>query len=378
MDKVAMNEGGHNNKGPRYDVKDSIRCITIAQAGKSERMHDAAPFKIDGKEIGQVAIVGNLLSYSLEANYTAYEIDDGTGKITACLWKSDASDVFVSDIDQETINNLQLIRVIGRLGRWQTKTTLSKILSIHKISDPHAVYCHLLQCATESLIYERGMPPSQETSVPPALRASAQPDDGIHVVTMSFAETSLSPSPKRKPRKKLPSKQPTPSPPDSPIEIHMIEHEIDEDIVMLEYPNRSSPTTPQKTPSTRNQATPSLLFSQDATTPTSSSKRRLRDHIHDSPSKTRPQNRDPYSDLNAIQRDIILFINEKAGNVSLYPAMDGNPHALAFEEGISRNTIINTLSHRRVPADAIRSAIEFLIARGYIYSTGDEEHFAVT
>ncbi|KAK0196923.1 hypothetical protein F5146DRAFT_1013445 [Armillaria mellea] len=376
MDGDTMNERGPKNKGPRYETKDSIRCITIAQARKSERMHDTAPFKIEGKETGLVAIVGNLTRHSVEGHYTDFEVDDGTGNLTVHLWKSDAGEIFVPDIDQE----MQVIRVIGRLNRWMNITQLSDIRSIDIISDPLAMYWHLLQCATETLIYERGMPPSQETSAPPASQSQVltQPDDGIQDVTMSFAETSLSPSPKRRPRKKLPSKKPTPSPPDSPIEIHMIEHVIDEDITMLEYPNRSNPTTPQKTPSTRNQATTSLLFSQEATTPTSSSKRRLRDHNQGSPSKKRPQKRDPYSDLNPVQREIILLINGNAGKVSLYPAMDSNHNASTSEEGVSRDTIVNTLSHGNIPADAIRREIEFLRADGYIYTTGDEEHFLVT
>ncbi|KAK0210938.1 hypothetical protein DFS33DRAFT_1296438 [Desarmillaria ectypa] len=374
----TVNERDPKNKGPLYDVRNSIRCITIAQAEKSERMHDAAPFKVEGKEIGLVVIVGNLRSHSVKDHYTEYEIDDGTGKLAAHLWKSDANDVFIPDIDQEMFSELQLTHVIGRLDRWKTKTVLSPILAIHIISDPLAMYWHLLQCATETLIYERGMPPSQKTSALPAPQALTQSDDGIQGMTMSFAETSLSPSPKRKPQKKLPSKKPTPSPPDSPIEIHMIEHVMDEGIVLLEYPNRSNPTTPQKTPSTRNQATSSLLFSQDAATPTPSSKRCLRDHNQYSPSKRRPQKHDPYSDLNAIQREIILFINGKVDNVSLYPTMDGNLNTSVFEEGVSRYTIINALCHHRMPADAIRREIEFLIARGYIYATGDDEHFAVT
>ncbi|KAK0228728.1 hypothetical protein IW262DRAFT_1352641 [Armillaria fumosa] len=374
MDGDTMNERGPNNKGPEYRVKDSIRCITVAQARKSERMHDTAPFKIEGKEIGLVAIVGNFqCARSMGDQYTDFMVDDGTGKLTARLWKSDVGEVFIPDITPK----MQVIRLIGKLVRWMNMTSLSHIRSIEIISDPLAMYWHLLQCATETLIYERGMPPSQETSAPPVSQSQV-PDNGIQDVTVSFAETSLSPSPQRKSRKKSPCKTPTPSPPDSPIEIHMIEHVIEGDIIMLEYPNRSNPTTPQKTPSTRNQATTSLLFSQDATSPASSSKRRLRDHNQDSPSKKRPQKRDPYSDLNAVQREIILFINGNAGNVSLYPAMDSNFNALTSEEGVSRDTIVNTLSHGRMPADAIRREIEFLIAHGYIYPTGDEEYFAVT
>ncbi|KAK0503453.1 hypothetical protein EDD18DRAFT_1137917 [Armillaria luteobubalina] len=374
MDGDITSECGPQNKGPEYQVKDSIRCVTVAQARKSERMHKTAPFKIEGKEIGLVVIVGNLYALSVTDRYTDFKLDDGTGKLTARLWKSDADEVFIPDIKYQ---KMQVIRVIGKLEHWMNMTSLSHIHSIDIISDPLAMYWHLLQCATESLIYERGTPPSQETSAPPASQSQV-PDNGIQDVTASFAETSLSPSPQRKPHKKSPCKKPTPSPPDSPIEINMIEHVIDEDISMLEYPNRSNPTTPQKTPSTRNQATTSLLFSQDVTSPASSSKRRLRDHNQDSPSKKRPQKRDPYSDLNAIQREIIIFINENASNVGVYPAMDSNPNALTSEEGVSRDTIVNTLSHGRMSADAIRREIEFLIARGYIYPTGDEEHFAVT
>ncbi|KAK0483812.1 hypothetical protein IW261DRAFT_982423 [Armillaria novae-zelandiae] len=372
MDWDTMNERGPKHKGPEYEVKGPIRCVTVAQACKSERMHNTAPFKIEGKELGLVAIVGNLYGRSTGDQYIDFKVDDGTGKLIARLWKSDADEVFRNpDIEPE----MQVFRVIGKLNRRMNMTKMFPIRSIYIISDPLAMYWHLLQCATETLIYERGMP---ETSAPPASQSqvlTTPGGDGIQDVTVSFAETSLSPSPKRKPQKKLPSQKPTPSPPDSPIEIQMIEHVIAEDITMLEYPNKSNPTTPQKTLSTRNQATTSLLFSQDAISPASSSKRRLRDHNQDSRSKKRPQKRDPYSDLNAVQREIILFINENTGNVSRYPAI---LNALTSEEGVSRHTIVNTLSHARMHADTIRREIEFLIARGYIYPTGDEEHFAVT
>lgn len=73
-----------------------------------------------------------------------------------CRSISDDSNLALSS--QGMLDNLQVIRVTGRLDRWKGNTSLSHIQSIDIISDPLSMYWHLLQCATETLIYERGMP----------------------------------------------------------------------------------------------------------------------------------------------------------------------------------------------------------------------------
>ena len=59
-------------------------------SAKQEHPDDA--FKVDGVELHQVKIVGNVLSVEEQSTFTKYVIEDSTGHVEVKLWKDAADD----------------------------------------------------------------------------------------------------------------------------------------------------------------------------------------------------------------------------------------------------------------------------------------------
>jgi len=90
-------------------------------------------------------------------------------------------------------------------------------------------------------------------------------------------------------------------------------------------------------------------------------------------------NRDPYSWMTALQRDIVLYIAEAGPPISLYPSLHSQQddwddwdgaHVTEMARGI--------LMRRHVTMGEFSDALDFLEKGGYIYTTVDDSHFKLT
>lgn len=63
----------------------SIKDILTTSGGEEAGAADAA-FKVEGREVGMVDLVGRVLSVDRKPTKTVYQLDDGTGTIEAVHW----------------------------------------------------------------------------------------------------------------------------------------------------------------------------------------------------------------------------------------------------------------------------------------------------
>merc|ERR1711988_862457 len=67
----------------------SLRPMTIQQintAASDPNKHQDSNFELDGAEITQVKIVGNVLRFEQQATFELYQVEDGTGCIDCKFW----------------------------------------------------------------------------------------------------------------------------------------------------------------------------------------------------------------------------------------------------------------------------------------------------
>ena len=66
--------------------------VTIKQLMSAKQEHPDDAFKVDGVELHQVKIGGNVLSVEEQSTFTKYVIEDSTGHVEVKLWKDAADD----------------------------------------------------------------------------------------------------------------------------------------------------------------------------------------------------------------------------------------------------------------------------------------------
>ncbi|KAF8965268.1 hypothetical protein BDZ97DRAFT_799072 [Flammula alnicola] len=148
----------------RTEVSNSLRPFTIAQLNKATQAHTDAEWRVDDVEIGQVTIVGQVVSIQKQTTNSVYLVDDGTGRIEARHWVDSSSDEDGSKWGG--IEELRYVRVTGGLKSFGKKRYINAS-HIRNVTDPHEIYFHILEAIAVNLIIERG-PPSN-----PSLGATA-------------------------------------------------------------------------------------------------------------------------------------------------------------------------------------------------------------
>ncbi|KAG6866971.1 hypothetical protein C0991_003887 [Blastosporella zonata] len=66
--------------------------MTVAQLIKANQAHADAEWTVDDVEIGQVTIVGQVVTIQSQTTNCVYWIDDGTGRIEARHWVDSSSE----------------------------------------------------------------------------------------------------------------------------------------------------------------------------------------------------------------------------------------------------------------------------------------------
>jgi replication factor A2 len=146
--------------GRRGELPHSLRPLTISQLSKASQLHAESEWKLDDLEVGQITLVGQVISSQKQTTNHVYVFDDGTGSIEGRKWIADSSDG--DDVRDQRNFDQKLVRVFGGLKSFGKKRYLN-INHIRLVSDPHEIFFHILEAITVSLIVERG-PPSSNTS----------------------------------------------------------------------------------------------------------------------------------------------------------------------------------------------------------------------
>ncbi|KAH9484363.1 Replication factor A protein 2 [Psilocybe cubensis] len=139
----------------RTEASNSLRPFTIAQLNKATQAHTDAEWRVDDVEIGQITVVGQVVSIQKQTTNCVYMIDDGTGKMEARHWVDNSNEDDSSRFGEITEGHY--VRVTGGLKSFGKKRYLNTT-HIREIRDAHEIYFHILEAITVNLIMERGPP----------------------------------------------------------------------------------------------------------------------------------------------------------------------------------------------------------------------------
>jgi replication factor A2 len=130
-------------KGKAVSKNHSLLPVTIRQLYSATQTHpDDAVFRIDGHELNEVTIVGQILSRKDGQTTITFHIDDGTGAIYAKVW--------VGENDEETQQRHQhlregmYVRAIGQLRAFNTQRNLVAF-RVRAVSDFNEITFHFLE-----------------------------------------------------------------------------------------------------------------------------------------------------------------------------------------------------------------------------------------
>ncbi|KAG6845342.1 hypothetical protein H0H87_010799 [Tephrocybe sp. NHM501043] len=127
--------------------------MTVAQLVKAKQAHADAEWTIDEVEIGQVTIVGQVVSIQSQTTNCVYWIDDGSGRIEARHWVDSSSE---EDSGKwGGIEENKYVRVTGTLKTFGNKRYINAT-HIRASTDPHEVYFHILEAINVTLMADRG------------------------------------------------------------------------------------------------------------------------------------------------------------------------------------------------------------------------------
>jgi len=152
---------GGSPSGRKSEIPHSLRPLTIAQLSRASQFHTESEWKVDDLEVGQITLVGQVISSQKQTTNHVYVFDDGTGRIEGRKWIADSSDD--DDVKEKLDFDQKYVRVFGGLKSFGKKRYLN-ISHIRLITDPHEIYFHILETITVSLIVERGPPSASNAS----------------------------------------------------------------------------------------------------------------------------------------------------------------------------------------------------------------------
>jgi len=152
----------------------SMLPVTIKQLN-SASPGDAADgkFRIDGNELGQCKIIGQIMAMNQQVTNTTYVVDDGTGCIAVRMFVgNEVDDQRAKKLNSE-MKEYSYVKVFGRLTEYQGK----KSISCHRIlplSDMNELTSHRLEVILTHLINTRG-PMSSSVSAPMSMSSFSNP-----------------------------------------------------------------------------------------------------------------------------------------------------------------------------------------------------------
>ncbi|KAJ8585599.1 replication protein A, subunit RPA32 [Rhizopogon salebrosus TDB-379] len=153
--------GSPGGAGRKSEIGHSLRPLTAFQLLNATQAHSDAEWMLDEIELGQVTIVGHVVSIQSQATNNLYWLDDGTGRIEARHW----IDSSIEETGLNIITDGSYVRVSGSLKMFGNKRYVNAN-HIRQVKSPHEIYFHLLEAMSVTLIWEKGPPlrPGQTAS----------------------------------------------------------------------------------------------------------------------------------------------------------------------------------------------------------------------
>ncbi|KAF1989264.1 replication protein A, subunit RPA32 [Aulographum hederae CBS 113979] len=137
----------------RTSRNDTLRPVTVKQLIDAQVPHHDQPFQIDGADVGQVTLVGQVRNVSVQTTNTTYRIDDGTGTIEVKQWQDAEGD---NSMKPKIAEN-SYVRAWGNLKSFNDKKHIGAHI-IRPVEDFNEVNYHLLEATAVHLHFTRGPP----------------------------------------------------------------------------------------------------------------------------------------------------------------------------------------------------------------------------
>jgi replication factor A2 len=151
-------QGGDSATTKRQFDKATLRPVTIKQLlDASHPSPDAEVVHIDGSEVSQVTIVGQVRNISAQTTNITYRLDDGTGTIDVKAWVEADAHQNPNAAARPKPVELGYARAWGKLKVLNNKRHLGATV-IRPISDYNEISYHLLESTYVHLYNSRGPP----------------------------------------------------------------------------------------------------------------------------------------------------------------------------------------------------------------------------
>lgn len=142
--------------GPSGGIIQTLTPVTIRQLYNATQQQPEDIFKVDGKELNQVTIVGQIMSSQIQSTNLELLIDDSTGKIEVRQWLEPDEGGNNSLEDQRAqFKEGVYVRVVGHLRAFQQKRSIMAF-RIQPIDDWNEITFHLLEAIHVHLFNTRG------------------------------------------------------------------------------------------------------------------------------------------------------------------------------------------------------------------------------
>lgn len=143
----------------RGSSSQTLRAVTVKQLVKDVANSDDDVFKVDGVELNNVTIVGQVLTLEDSNTRVLVTIDDGTGTVEVMQWKNGDETDWVFNQQKAEWQNGVYVRVYGHMRSFERKKSIMAY-NIRTVHDYNEVVHHFLQCIFQHLHLTKGAPTS--------------------------------------------------------------------------------------------------------------------------------------------------------------------------------------------------------------------------
>ncbi|KAI2711772.1 hypothetical protein CBS147354_8156 [Penicillium roqueforti] len=142
----------------------TLRPVTAKQVLDASQPFPEAPFQIDGADVANVLLMGQIRNISSQSTNVTYKIDDGTGEVEVKKWvdsaTADSMDTDDGKAPADGKTEVELnghARVFGSIKSFGNKRYIGAH-SVRPLTDINELHTHLLEATAVHLFFTRGPP----------------------------------------------------------------------------------------------------------------------------------------------------------------------------------------------------------------------------
>nr|KAJ3418662.1 DNA-directed RNA polymerase I subunit rpa2 [Polyrhizophydium stewartii] len=150
--------GGPTRGHRQGKSEQSLRSVTVKQLQSATQPVPDMPFRLDGRDLSQVVLVGRINSASTQSTNFAMTLDDGTGTVECKKFFGDGGDEEEEAARLAQFSEGVYVRVVGQLRAFASRKTLV-LFSVRPVHSANEITLHCLEAITMHLALTRGLQP---------------------------------------------------------------------------------------------------------------------------------------------------------------------------------------------------------------------------